>query len=72
LEQRRIRFDGDWSEYLAQFGSLISYTHEHDGIQAEVDENKQPAFVRNQKQQVIKDDEFDLDRRPGDAAVYGA
>ncbi|THV64642.1 hypothetical protein D6D28_09754 [Aureobasidium pullulans] len=71
LEQRSIKFDGDWSEYLAQSGSLTSYTHEHDGIQAEVDENKQPAVVRNQKQQVIKDDEFDLDRRPGDAAVYG-
>ncbi|THW88478.1 hypothetical protein D6D15_05951 [Aureobasidium pullulans] len=71
LEQRSIKFDGDWSEYLAQSGSLTSYTHEHDGIQAEVDEDKQPAVVRNQKQQVIKDDEFDLDRRPGDAAVYG-
>ncbi|KEQ84925.1 hypothetical protein M438DRAFT_317897 [Aureobasidium pullulans EXF-150] len=71
LEQRSIKFDGDWSEYLAQSGSLTSYTHKHDGIQAEVDENKQPAVVRNQKQQVIKDDEFDLDRRPGDAAVYG-
>ncbi|THY04281.1 hypothetical protein D6D03_03793 [Aureobasidium pullulans] len=71
LEQRSIKFDGDWSEYLAQSGSLTSYTHEHDGIQAEVDENKQPAVVRNQKQQVIKDDEFDPDRRPGDAAVYG-
>jgi ATP-binding cassette subfamily C (CFTR/MRP) protein 1 len=69
LEDNRIHFDGDYSNYYACSGSLPEAFENDD--KAESDEEKKAQLKPIEKSKLAtKDDRFEVDSRPGDISVY--
>ncbi|KAI4717098.1 hypothetical protein E4T48_06687 [Aureobasidium sp. EXF-10727] len=70
LKDNSIGFDGDCNSFRSYLGSSTEQTiPADDAAKVEMQATPQPSRVKTSKL-ATKDDEFDVDRRPGDTSVY--